>query len=120
MKIFDTPPVPPKDKDIFKDVNTLVKKSYPEYENQHPLFKKFGTRTGGMCDTWIFKKGWESLPEVDKWKYVAYCALYWQKQYEYWLDKIEYENYLNYLLETAKTHPEFMETYNLLKEKENK
>ena len=118
MKIFSSPPILPKDKDIFKDVNTLVKKSFPDHEGQHPLFKKFGTRTGGICDTWLFKKGWESLPEVDKWKYIAYCALYWKEQYKYWLEREEYKEYLSYLLEISKTKPEFIETYNSLKEKE--
>ena len=91
MRIFNEEPKPPKDEDIFiDDVNVLVKKSYPDHEGQHPLFKKFGTRTGGFFDTWIYTKDWDQLSETEKWKYVALCALYWEKQYKYWLEKEEY------------------------------
>ena len=118
MKIFAEPPRPPKNEDIFKDVNSLVEKSFPNCESDNPIFRKFGTRTGGMIDTWILNKNWKSFSNEDKWKYVAYCALYWQEQYKYWLEQEEYEQYLSYLLETGKEHPEFLNTYNLLKEKE--
>lgn len=33
MRIFDSPPVPKKDEDIFKDVNSLVKENYPSDES---------------------------------------------------------------------------------------
>lgn len=92
MKILNKEPQPPKDEDIFiDDVDVLVKKSYPDNEEQHPLFKKFGVRTGGFIDTWIYTKDWNQLSETEKWKYVALCALYWKKQYEYWLEKEEYD-----------------------------
>ena len=92
MRIFDREPLPPKDEDIFiDDVDVLVEKSYPNHEGQHPLFKKFGTRTGGFYDTWLYTKDWSQLSETEKWKYVALCALYWKEQYKYWLEKDEYD-----------------------------
>lgn len=120
MRIFNKPPAARQEKDIFKDIDTLVQENYPCDENQHPIFKKFGVRIGGVADCWILKDNWQSLPEIDKWKYVAYCALYWEDRYRYWYEKKLYQEYLDYLFETAKQRPEFMETYNLLKEKENK
>ena len=80
MRVFNKVPKRPIEKEIFeKDINTLVKENYPLHEGQHPLFELFGTRTGGFCDTWLYTKDWQNLPEIDKWKYVALCALYWQK-----------------------------------------
>lgn len=61
--------------------------TYPNYEGQHPLFRHFGVRTGGICDTWIQTEEWRELPEADKWRYIALCALYWGQNYEYWYDK---------------------------------
>lgn len=119
MTCFTHPPVKPKDEDIFiDDVNLLVQMSYPDYEGQHPLFKKFGTRTGGINDTWLYTKDWEQLDEVDKWKYVALCALYWQKQYAYWCDKKDYQHYKELLKEWGKNNPAFLETLKQLEEEE--
>lgn len=120
MHYFNQPPIKPKDEDIFiDDVNLLVKKSYPNYENQHPLFKKFGVRAGGICDTWLYTKNWEQLEEIDKWKYVALCALYWKEQYKYWNEQEEYEQYKNYLKEQSNRNPAFLTTLHKLEEKEN-
>jgi hypothetical protein len=114
MQIFSKPPQRPNEDEIFnKTVDELVEESYPDHEGQHPLFKKFGVRTGGICDTWLYTKDWQDLPEIDKWKYIALCALYWEKQYEYWYEKKEYQEYLNHLLKHN-----FMEQYNYLKEQE--
>ena len=119
MRIFSEPPKKIKsNKEIFKSINKLVEENYPSNENDHPIFKQFGRRTGGMADTWLLKKDWKLNSEADKWKYVAYCALYWEERYRYWYESLQYETYKNYLLETAKEHPEFMETYNFLVEKE--
>lgn len=106
--VFSHPPTEPKDEDIFiDDVDLLVKKSYPNDEGQHPLFKKFGIRTGGICETWLYTENWEQLEEVDKWKYVALCALYWEKQYEYWYEQKEYKQYKDQLKEWANKNPAF-------------
>ena len=77
------------DDDFLECVEKVVE-SYPDDEGQHPLFKKFDVRTGGLYDTWIYTKDWNQLSETEKWKYVALCALSWKKQYEYWLEKEEY------------------------------
>lgn len=98
MKIFNKAPRHPDEDEIFnKTVDELVEESYPDHEGQHPLFKKFGVRTGGICDTWLYTKDWQDLPEIDKWKYIALCALYWKKQYAYWLDEEEFSQYLEHL-----------------------
>ena len=98
MKIFNSPPTPPKEENIFiDDVDKLVMQVYPEHEGQHPLFKKFGTRTGGICDIWDRTSNWKNLSELEKWKYVALCSLYWEKMYAYWYEKKEYEEYLKYV-----------------------
>lgn len=98
MQIFSKAPRHPDEDEIFnKTVDELVEESYPDHEGQHPLFKKFGVRTGGIYDTWLYTKDWQDLPEVDKWKYIALCALYWEKQYAYWLDKKEFNQYLEHL-----------------------
>ena len=121
MQMFPSPPKKPEDQDIFiDDVDTLVKITFPSYEGQHELFEKFGYRTGGICDTWIYNKGWEDLPEVDKWKYVALCSLYWEEQYKYWYEKKEYEEYKQYLKEQSKRDPQFLDTLNCLEDLENK
>lgn len=97
MRFFNHAPIKPKDEDIFIDnVDKLVLQVYPEYEDQHPLFKKFGTRTGGVCDTWLRTNNWKDLSELEKWKYVALCSLYWEKTYEYWLECKEYNEFLTY------------------------
>ena len=97
MRFFNHVPIKPEDKDIFiDDVDKLVLQVYPDYEGQHPLFKKFGTRTGGICDTWLRTDNWKNLSELEKWKYVALCSLYWEKTYEYWLECKEYNEFLTY------------------------
>ncbi len=95
MRFFDHVPIKPKDEDIFiDDVDKLVLQVYPDHESQHPLFKKFGTRTGGFVDTWLRTDNWENLSELEKWKYVALCSLYWEKTYKYWLECKEYNESL--------------------------
>ena len=97
MRFFNKAPARPKEEDIFiDDVDRLVLQTYPEHEGQHPLFKKFGTRTGGICDTWSRTNDWKNLTETEKWKYVALCALYWEHQYQYWNECREYEEFLKY------------------------
>lgn len=119
MDYFSQPPIAPKDEDIFiDDVDFLVKKSYPYHEGQHPLFKKFGVRTGGICDTWLYTKNWEQLEEVDKWKYVALCALYWEKQYMYWYEQEKYKQYKKQLKEWSNKNPAFLTTLHKLEQKE--
>ncbi len=116
MRIFNKPPEKPNEDFFQMSADDIIIKEdiYPDHEGQHPLFEKFGTRTGGICDTWYRWKNWEELPEIDKWKYIALCSLYWEKQYKYWYEKKEYQEYLNHLLEHN-----FMEQYNYLKEQEN-
>lgn len=98
MIISSSPPIPPKEEDIFiDDVDKLVIQVYPNHEGQHALFKKFGARTGGICDTWYRTSDWKNLSELEKWKYVALCSLYWEKMYSYWYEKEEYEKYLKYI-----------------------
>lgn len=119
MYYFNHPPVVPKDEDIFiDDVNLLVKTSSPSYEGQHPLFKKFGTRTGGIYDTWLYTENWEQLDEVEKWKYVALCALYWEKQYEYRYEQEGYKQYKSQLKEWSIKNPAFLDTLQKLEEEE--
>ena len=90
MRYFSLPPTPPNEKEIFiDDVDKLVMQTYPDHEGQHPLFKKFGTRTGGFTDAWVRTQDWQNLPEVEKWKYVALCSLYWQEVYQYRLKYME-------------------------------
>ena len=121
MIIFSKPPERPKEEDIFiDDVDMLVKTIYPSYEGQHKLFEKFGLRTGGVCDIWMYTDDWEDLPEIDKWKYVALCSLYWQKQYEYWYGQKEYEEYKQYLQEQSKHNPQFLKKLRYLEYLENK
>ena len=72
--------------DLFKSVDTLVEESFPYYEGQHPLFEKFGVRTGGICDTWLLNNKWKDYPEELKWKYVALCSYYWLHEYKKWDD----------------------------------
>lgn len=98
MRFFTQAPVKPNDEDIFiDDVDKLVLQVYPDYEGQHPLFKKFGIRTGGICDTWLRTDDWKDLSETEKWKYVALCSLYWEKTYEYWFECKEYNEFLTYI-----------------------
>lgn len=112
-------PIEPKDEDIFiDDVDTLVRQNYSCYEGQHPLFKKFGERTGGINDTWIYTKDWPSLPEVEKWKYVAFCALYWEAQYKYRYDQENYYKYKEQVKKWSEQNPEFLKTLKILEEKE--
>lgn len=100
MQIFSKAPKHPDENEIFsKTVDELVEESCPDHEGQHPLFKKFGVRTGGIYDTWLYTKDWRDLPEIDKWKYVALCALYWEKQYAYQVDEEHFNKYLEHLKE---------------------
>lgn len=117
MRIFSKPPKPQEDKYKWK-LDKLLDDSYPSDEHDHQIFKKFGVRTGGIADTWLFKKDYKNHTDAEKWEYIARCALYWLGEYMYWLDKKEYEEYKTYLLETAKKRPEFMETYDYLVEQE--
>lgn len=98
MTIFSEPPKKPKNEFFNMNANEIIQKQiiYPFHEGQHPLFKKFGVRTGGMLDQWLLNKGWEHFSETEKWKYIALCALYWEYQYRYWYQQKEYEEYLNY------------------------
>ena len=83
----------PKDSEIFvDDVDELVLQCSPGHEGQHELLKKFGVRTGGYYDGWWFNDKWRSLPDEDKWRYVAYCSLYWYRWYKYWFYKEEAKN----------------------------
>lgn len=119
MHCFNHPPMKPKDEDILiDDVDLLVQASYPNHEGQHPLFKKFGTRTGGICDTWLYTTNWKQLDEIDKWKYVALCALYWEKQYKYWHEQEEYKQYKIQLKEWSVKNPAFLTTLYELEQKE--
>lgn len=78
IEFFESPPKPFHERHIFnKTIDEFVKRSFPNCEGQHPLFQKFGVRTGGICDCWHFISGWESFPEIEKWKYVALCQKYW-------------------------------------------
>lgn len=116
MRIFDKPP---KKENRYKmSMKKLLDESYPWKEDDHPIFKKFGTRTGGFADTWLFKKDYENHTDAEKWEYIARCALYWLEEHKYWEECKEYREYKEYLLETAKKRPEFMETYNYLVEQE--
>lgn len=100
MRIFDKPPRYPREAEILdKTVDELVLKSYPNFEGQHPIFRKFGVRTGGTNDTWLYTEDWQTLSEVEKWKYVALCALWWENMYRYWSEKEEFNQYLEYLRE---------------------
>lgn len=115
MTVFSSPPKPRDIDYIFiADVDDLVRENYPDHEGQHPLFKKFGIRSGGICDCWYFHDGWENFSELEKWKYIALCSLYWEKQYQNWLDKRDYELYKLELIEWSKKKPEFLDTYNRL------
>lgn len=119
MRVFSEPPKPEDTDYIFTtDINDLVEECFPNHEGQHPIFKKFGVRYAGICDSWYYTKDWKDLPELEKWKYVALCSLYWQKQYENWYEKSQYELYKHQLLEWAEIKPEFLETYNRLIEME--
>lgn len=121
MIVFDSPPREPDEKEIFiDDIDKLVLRCYPNHEGQHPIFEKFGFRTGGLCDNWQRTKDWKQLPEIEKWKYVALCSLYWENMYEYWLDKERYEVYKNHLRESAKKKPEFKITLKELEAKETR
>lgn len=119
MRIFNKPPHKPSDHPDFFNMtaNEIIEKElvYPDYEGQHPLFEKFGVRTGGICDVWVQIEEWKSLPEKDKWKYIALCALYWEQQYKYWLEKAEYREYLAELKANGQ-----IERYNSLKGQEEK
>lgn len=67
----------------FGNVNELVKEVHPFHEGQYPLFKKFGFSTvGQVVETWVPSDEWRSLPDIDKWKYVALCSLFWLKEYQ--------------------------------------
>lgn len=98
MRIFSKPPEKPKDKFFNMTANEIIEKQviFPLHEGQHPLFKKFGVRTGGICDQWLLNENWRQFSEAEKWKYIALCALYWENQYKYWREQKEYEEYLNY------------------------
>ena len=82
----------PTDEIFHLSVNKLVEMSYPVCEGQHPIFEKFGTRTGGICDEWVLNKNWRSFSDTEKWKYVALCAFYWQQYYEYLYDRLRVED----------------------------
>ena len=112
-------PERPKEEEIFlDDIDTLVEKVYPSHEGQMPLFKKFGTRTGGICDCWLYTKDWKELPEIEKWKYVAYCALYWEAQYEYWFEQERFKNKKIQVKEWAEKNPEFLKTLEVMEASE--
>lgn len=125
MIIFDDPPREPDEKEIFiDDVDRLVLRCYPDHEGQHPIFEKFGMRTGGMYDTWLYTKDWRQLPEIEKWKYVALCSLYWESMYEYRYNQREYAEYKNHLWEMKEKHPELsteiLKTLKYLQKKEQR
>ena len=43
MRAFSEPPKRPLDSEIFTDdVDSLVKRTFPSWEGDHPLFKNFG------------------------------------------------------------------------------
>lgn len=82
-----------------KTVDELVEISFPHYEGQHPLFQKFGVRTSGICDCWQFISGWKNFPEIEKWKYIALCAIYWREFNKWKKDWEDYDIYLDFLEE---------------------
>ena len=63
MIVYSKPPKRKSNKEIFKSVNELVEENYPNCENDHSIFKRFGMRTGGICDTWVLKKDWKLTPK---------------------------------------------------------
>ena len=77
----------PTDEIFHLNVDDLVKKVYPDYEGQHPLFEKFGHRYAGIYDDWIYTEDWEQLSDTEKWQYVALCSLYWKQWYMYWYER---------------------------------
>lgn len=119
MIAFNEPPKRPIDSEIFiDDVDKLVKENFPLFEGDHPLFKKFGYRTGGFYDGWVFLNGWEDLSEAEKWKYVALCERYWHTWENYRNNKREYEEYKEALKEWSKKNPAFLNTLSELEKKE--
>lgn len=90
MGIYKEPSEHPDFFDMTADEIIEKEITYPDYEGQHPLFQHFGVRTGGICDVWLQSDEWRELPEVDKWKYIALCALYWEQRYRYWCEKAEH------------------------------
>ena len=98
------PPVEPDNKFFKMSANQIIETGeiYPLHEGQHPLFKRFGTRTAGVCEQWVMDRNWRAQSDTDKWKYIALCSLYWLKQYQYWSDQRQYQNYLNYMKELNK------------------
>lgn len=112
-------PERPKEEEIFlDDIDLLVEKTVPEHEGQLPLFEKFGTRIGGICDRWVYTKDWKELPEIEKWQYVAYCALFWKAQYQYWYYEERFENDKMRVKEWAKKNPEFLKTLEIMEQNE--
>lgn len=111
MTVFSKPPKMKLDNEIFiDDVDKLVLESYPYHEHQHPLFKKFGTRTGGYIDAWLYTDDWKNLSDTEKWKYVALCERYWRYFYDYLYHEKEYEEYKTQLKEWSLKNPDFLLT----------
>ena len=113
MRVFYEPPKMPYTNDpIFTMTpDEIIEKEniYPEHEGQHPIFSNFGTRTGGICDTWLWTEDWKNLPEKEKWQYIALCTLYWWKKNKYYREHDEYLIFLDWLKENN-----MMDEYNKL------
>lgn len=82
-----------------KTLDKLVQESHPNNEKDHPIFEKFGMRTKDELRIWKFNNNWKNFSEIEKWKYIALCAIYWNEFIKWLKDYNDYDIYLDYLKE---------------------
>lgn len=107
MKIFGSPP---KRKQLDYnniDVNQLVRESNPTdllFNSKIKIEPKFGNYRCTNCAEGFDFHSYEEIAkidELDKWKFIALCALQDLYNHKYYLDKIYYEEYKKYLAENG-------------------
>ena len=56
-------------------------------------------RTKDELRIWKFNNNWKNFSEIEKWKYIALCAIYWNEFIKWLKDYNDYDIYLDYLKE---------------------
>ena len=107
MMIFGHPPKKKKLDYNNIDINKLVRESNPYdllFNSKIKIDPKFGNyRCCSSTYSFDFHNYEEiaKLDELDKWKFVALCALSEAYNYKFLLDQIEYKKYKKYLAENG-------------------
>lgn len=108
------------------DFNTsaldLLKKTVPpiDAESRHPLFRKYGYMTCGICDVWRWRRNVDTATESELWQMIALAQTDTANYYRYLYQKVEHERFKKQCIGWASKNPEFNKTLAVIAEEEQK